>query len=265
MARYVEIADDLVGRVASGEFAAGRVLPSEADLGAAYDVSRVTVRKALERLRGSGLVDSRQGFGWFVAADPSRLELGRLGTLEAALAGQGRVAERRVLDFGFEEASGAVAAVLGTGPVLRVRRLNLADGVPFARVTVWVPEALARSLSKADVERETFHTLLPVELGGASQTITAAAADPDDAALLEVPVGSPVLLCIRVTRDAAGAPVLRSEHVLPGLRAEFAVDLPAATPSLAPSGLRLVADDGDDQPPRRDVSAGPASSSRRRR
>jgi GntR family transcriptional regulator len=238
--RYAEIADDLLARITAGEFSAGRVLPSEAELSAGYDVSRVTVRKALERLRGDGLVDARQGFGWFVAADPSRLELGRLGTMEAALAAQGRTAERRVLEFGYEAAAGRVLDVLGRGQVLRVRRVGLADGVPFARVTVWVPEALARSLSKADVERETFHTLLPVEVGGAVQSITAAAADARDAELLEVPVGSPVLLCERITRATDGSAVLLSEHVLPGLRAEFVVDLPAAGESLAPSGLRLV-------------------------
>lgn len=240
--RYVEIAADLEGRVTAGEFAAGRLLPSEAELSAAYDVSRVTVRKALERLRADGLVDARQGFGWFVAADPSRLELGRLGTMEAALSAQGRQTERQVLDFGYETATGRAATVLGRGQVLRVRRLNLADGVPFARVTVWVPETLARSLSKADVERETFHTLLPIELGGAVQTITAAGADARDAALLEVPPGSPVLLCERVTRSGDGRAVLLSEHVLPGLRAEFVVELPAAGPSLAPSGVRLLGD-----------------------
>jgi GntR family transcriptional regulator len=238
--RYTEIADDLESRVTAGEFGAGRVLPSESELSSGYGVSRVTVRKALERLRTDGLVDARQGFGWFVSADPSRLELGRLGTMEAALAAQGRSTERRVLDFGYEAATARVADVLGRGQILRVRRLALADGVPFARVTVWVPEALARSLSKADVERETFHTLLPVELGGAVQTITAAAAADVDAELLEVPAGSPVLLCERITRSAAGDAVLLAEHVLPGLRAEFVVDLPAVGASLAPSGLRLV-------------------------
>src|SRR4051812_42473679 len=73
--RYRTIADDLRRRVNAGEFAAGRLLPSESELREAYDASRVTIRKALEALRGEGLIDSRQGFGWF-AADPVRQSLG---------------------------------------------------------------------------------------------------------------------------------------------------------------------------------------------
>ena len=61
-----------------------------------------------------------------------------------------------------------------------------------------------------------------------------------DAALLEVPVGSPVLRCERTTSDPAGRPVLLSEHVFPAHRTEFVVDLPSAEPSIAPSGLRLL-------------------------
>ena len=99
--KYESIAADLRDRIAGGEFAAGRHLPSEAELGRAYAASRMTVRKALEALRDEGLVGSRQGFGWFVAAPPLRQSLARLGTIEAQLADSGRRSERRVLDFAF--------------------------------------------------------------------------------------------------------------------------------------------------------------------
>jgi GntR family transcriptional regulator len=238
--RYREIADELGARVVAGEFGSGRLLPSEAALSATYGASRITVRRALEELRSEGLVDSRQGFGWFVAVDPLQQSLGRLGTIEAQLAASGVETERRVLDFAFVPAPPDVAAVLGEGTVLQVRRVNLADGEPFARVTVWCPEALGAELSRADVERASFYELLPVALGGATQTIGAAAVGPEDAAVLDVPPGSPVLRCRRVTTSVDGWPVLVSEHVFPAHRTEFVVDLPASVPSMAPSGLRLV-------------------------
>lgn len=238
--RYLAIADDLRERVGRGEFAAGRLLPSESELSAAYDASRVTVRKALEALRDEGLVDARQGFGWFVAADPLRQSLGRLGTIESQLAASGVAPERRVLDFEFVKAPKWVADELGPGKVLRVRRINLADGEPFARVTVWCPEHLGSSLSRDEVERSPFYELLPMELGGATQTIGAAAAADDDADVLQIPVGSPVLVCRRTTLSAAGEPVLLSEHVFPAHRTEFVVDLPRSERSIAPTGMRLV-------------------------
>ena len=238
--RYRKIAADLRERVEAGEFAAGRTLPSESELSASYEASRVTIRKALEVLREEGLVDARQGFGWFASVDPLRQSLGRLGTIEAQLTASGVDSARRILDFGFVSAPPRAREVLGSATVLEVRRLNLADGEPFARVTVWCPEDLGAQLSRADVERAPFYELLSEPLGGAIQTIGASVADPVDAGLLEVPLGSPVLRCERITSTPAGRPVLLSEHVFPAHRTEFVVELPMAERSIAPTGLRLV-------------------------
>ena len=130
--------------------------------------------------------------------------------------------------------------MLGVDQVLRVKRLNLADGEPFAVVTVWCPAELGRRLSRADVEQRPFYELLAIPLRGATQTIGADAAAPADAALLGVPVGAPLLRCQRVTTDTTGRPVLMSEHLFPAHRTEFVVELPLAEPSLTPAGLRLV-------------------------
>ncbi len=238
--RYRAIADDLRQRVAAGEFAAGRLLPSESELSGSYAASRITVRKALELLREEGLVDARQGFGWFAAVDPLRQSLGRLGTIEGQLADSGVRSDRQILAFGFVSAPARAREVLGTTSVLEVRRLNLADGEPFARVTVWCPDDLGAHLSRDDVERAPFYELLDVPLGGAVQTIGAALVSAADAELLEVPAGSPVLRCERITSTPDGRPVLLSEHIFPAHRTEFVVDLPLSEPSIAPSGLRLV-------------------------
>jgi GntR family transcriptional regulator len=238
--RYRAIADELRGRVESGELGAGRLLPSESELSGAYGVSRVTVRKALDLLRDEGLIDARQGFGWFVATDPVRQALGRLGTIEEQLEQLGVGSERRVVGFRFVAAPARVRQVLSADAVLEVRRVNLADGQPFARVTVWCPEELGARLSHADVEKVPFYELIGVAIGGATQTIGAAAAHAVDAELLAVPVGSPVLRCERVTRDVDDTPVLVSEHIFPAHRTEFVVDLPRFEPSMGPSGLRLV-------------------------
>jgi GntR family transcriptional regulator len=238
--RYQQIAGELRGRVLAGQFAAGRMLPSESELSAEFSASRVTVRRALEVLRDEGLVDARQGFGWFVAGDPLRQPLGRLATIEEQMAESGVVSERRILEFAFERAPKFVTRVLNTAQVLRVKRLNMADGEPFAIVTVWCPADLGQHLSRRDVEQSPFYELLEIPLQGATQTIGADAATDDDAKLLQVPVGSPVLRCERVTSDASGRAVLLSRHVFPGHRTEFVVDLPQAAPSIAPTGLRLI-------------------------
>lgn len=239
--RYQQIADELRRR--AGAAAPGAVLPSEAELSAEFKASRVTVRRALELVRDEGLIAARQGFGWFVATEPVRQRLERLGTIESHVETSGRAATRRVIEFAFEAPPPRVAEVLGDGSVLRVKRVNLADGEPFAVVTVWCPATLGQRLSMDDVERHPFYELIDVRLRGARQTIGADSAESPDAELLGVPVGTPLLRCRRVTTDVDGNPVLMSEHLFPAHRTEFVVDLPNDEPSVTPTGLRLV-DDG---------------------
>ena len=246
--RYHQIADDLRGQIASGRYASGQVLPSEATLRSDHGASRVTIRKALEVLRSEGLVESRQGFGWLVSAETLPQPLAGLVTIEQQLASSGRVSERRILDFRFVDAPDIVAADLGQ-TVLEVRRLNLADGTPFARVTVWCREDLAAPLSKAAVEKASFLELLDERPGGARQTIGAATLSTADAELLDVPYGSAALIVRRVTHSLGGEPIMVSEHVFPGHVTEFVAELPWVEPheAASPSGVRLVDEEVGDE------------------
>ena len=237
--RYQEIADELRRRVRSAS--AGSVLPSESELSTEFAASRVTVRRALETIRDEGLIAARQGFGWFVATEPVRQRLETLGTIEAQLEESGKHAERKVAGVRVRRRRHPTSATCSTPTrCCASKRVNLADGEPFAVVTVWCPAALGRRLSRDDVERKPFYELLDVELRGATQTIGADSAEPPDAALLGVQVGTPVLRCRRVTTDLTGRPILVSEHLFPAHRTEFVVDIPLAEPSISPTGLRLV-------------------------
>ncbi len=236
--RYQEIADELRARARTS--APGSLLPSESELSAEFAASRVTIRRALELVRDDGLIAARQGFGWFISTEPVRQSLERLGTIESQLETSGRDATRQVIEFSFESPPPHVKKLLGCTKVLRVKRVNLADGEPFAVVTVWCPASIGQKLSMDDVERTPFYELLDIELRGATQTIGADSADARLAELLAVPIGAPLLKCQRVTTDLAGHPVLVSEHHFPAHRTEFVVELPHDEPSITPAGLRLV-------------------------
>lgn len=239
--RYHEIAATLRHDVQSGVIQRGQRLPSEAALCDRFGVSRVTVRRALELLKAEGLAESRRGFGWMTTVEPFRAGLASLSTIERQLLAAGARSERRVIAFGFTAASGQARELFGETQVLEVTRLHLADGEPFARVTVWCPDRIGARLSRADVEAASFLDQLSIEVGGAVQTIGAAACDERDAELLDVPVDAPILLVRRVTSALSGEPLLVSEHAFPGHRMQFVVELPADDGTLPP-GFRLLTD-----------------------
>jgi GntR family transcriptional regulator len=238
--RYLAVHQSLRELLSSNEYSTGALLPSESDLAFRYGTSRVTLRKALAKLKDEGLIDSRQGFGWFAVTVPLRQSLDALRTIETEITAGGRRARRQLLAFSLRAAPPRVAEILAVDQVLEIVRLNLADEEPLGRNSAWVPAALAADISLADIEKHSLHDLLPVHLARATQVITAVAATAEDASLLNVPTNSPLLRSERTTYDAGGTAVLVSEAVYNPLRTEFMVELPEASPET--TGLRLVSE-----------------------
>ena len=146
------------------------------------------MRRALELVREDGLIAARQGFGWFVATEPVRQRPASPRHDRDQVEGGGRLAERKVEEFAFETPPERVRKLLGVDQVLRVKRVNLADGEPFAVVTVWCPAELGANLSRDDVERRPFYELLrPAARRHADDR--GRLVEPADARLLGVPLG----------------------------------------------------------------------------
>jgi len=187
--RFRQIADDLRERVALGEFGDQGTLDSESALCARYAVSRVTVRRALESLREQGLVQSRQGSGWFATGGSfhQTLALGTFRHAGSAVAASGKVMTRRVVQFGYRRASPALASTLAIAG--RVSRADAADP------GIW-----------ASLQRDG-HRVASVR-----QAITAGIASAEDAELLDVAVGAPLLLVRRLALDEVKAPLALSDH-----------------------------------------------------
>src|SRR6478609_8973877 len=201
-ARFREIADDLRERIALGDIGGSGALDSEAALGQRYGASRMTVRKALELLRDQGLVDSRQGSGWFVSGGSfhQRLALGTFRHAESAIADTGATVQREVIGFVWEPATTSVAALLGVAPataVLHCTTVRCVDGVPLDSATEYVAGAGAQVISRADAASPgVWHTLARsgIEIGSVRQTIAAGVAGTDDQLQLGSPPGTPLLL-----------------------------------------------------------------------
>ena len=224
--RFRQIADDLRERVAIGEFGDQGTLDSESALYARYAVSRVTVRRALETLRDQGLVESRQGSGWFATGGSfhQKLALGTFRHAGSAVAEAGGAMARRVVEFGYRQASPALASTLGLvaagaaadeADALHSRSVRTVDGVPLDLIAEWVPAAIAGRVSRADATDPGIWASLQRDghrVASVRQSITAGIASADDAALLDVAVGAPLLLVRRLALDEDKAPLALSDH-----------------------------------------------------
>src|SRR4029450_8422968 len=96
--------------VSGGEIGPGRLLPSESELAKGHRASRVTIRKALAQLKHDGIVDSRQGFGWYVVGAPLRQSLRDMTTIERQIRDAGRGASRALARFALKHTPATLRA-----------------------------------------------------------------------------------------------------------------------------------------------------------
>ena len=225
--QYRQIEQSLRERIAT--LRPGERLPSDADLCAEFGVSRMTARNAMERLAADGLIRREPGRGSFVATPPTHRRTNRLMTFTQEMRRAGRIPSSSILTQAIRPSSTAEAANLGIPihqPVVHLRRLRLADGEPIALETTVLIGACADAVMTADLTQESLHETLGragIVLSRGSGTIVAAAASAEEARLLGIRTGDPLLVERRVIRDAHGRRTESTESAYPADR--YALDV----------------------------------------
>ena len=227
---YLRVQEQIKAAIGAGNLKPTEALPGERDIAEAFNVSRVTVRKAISGLVEKGLLTQRQGSGTFVAAPPQRVEqpLSRLTSFTEDMRLRGLDASVRWLARSVTLASPDEAMRLSLSPsdtVSRLRRLRLANNVPMAIESATVP---TRFLADPNlVEASLYDALklngaLPVR---ALQRLRAANLSPDDAALLDVSPGAAALAIDRISYLDNGTPVEFTQSFYRGDAYDFIAEL----------------------------------------
>jgi GntR family transcriptional regulator len=211
---YHQLLGVLRGRIESGEIGIGDRLPSEADLVSDFGVSRTTARRALDELRRQGLVRREPGRGTFLASPRLRSNLAYLHSFSEEIESRGYTPGARLVEQEERVAGEEVAARLEVEvgeEVLYVRRLRLADERPIFVCDSYLPVTRFPALKDADYGSVSLSRLFGERTGRmiehSRQWIGAATATPDMAALLEIPVGVPVLKVSRITFVTGDEPI----------------------------------------------------------
>lgn len=197
--------------ITRGVHGVGAALPGEQKLAAALDVSRVTVRRALDALERDGLIERRAGSGTTVCAPRVQPAMAAdFSTLMPQLVEMGQNTTARLLSFGYGHPPANVASAMGLAAGSRVQeavRVRLIEGVAFSHLTTWVPEQIAQNYTEAELATTPLFRLLErsgVKVAAAQQTVSAALASPDIAEVLGISIGAPLLTLDRVVRDGDG-------------------------------------------------------------
>lgn len=211
------------------ESSPGSPAPSERELVRRFGVARMTVRQALDALVTDGLLERIPGKGTFVAKPRSRVGLLTSYTQEMAL--RGMHADGQTLIARLEQAGPGVARALDIpegDSVVHWKRLRRADGQPMSIEDAYINENLVPGLLQPGMPISLYDALALRGLRPtwAEDSIKADLASAEEAALLEVSAGDPILRMAR--RALAGnAPVVVSRSAFRSDRFTLWVQLAA--------------------------------------
>jgi GntR family transcriptional regulator len=221
---YLKLKRSIENAVQRGVIKPGDALPSERDIAARADISRVTVRKAVQDLVRAGVLIQRHGSGTFVARPVERVEqsLSLLTSFTEDMARRGMSLTSEWLERGTYAPSPDEMMVLGLSSketVSRVSRLRIADGTPLAIERAALPVSVLPDPLVIGSEKTGNRPVRAV------QRISAANLGTADARLLQVPAGAAGLHIERISYLATGKAVEFTRSIYRGDAYDFVAEL----------------------------------------
>ena len=199
---YQQIKKTIQRRIESGDWVAGQKLPSENDLVAALDVSRMTINRALRELTQQGLIKRVHGLGSFVAEAPRHASLIELQDIALEIVQDGKRHSSQVLDLEAVSASPDVAAQMelpAGSQIYYLHAVHHQDGQPIQLESRYVNPAAMPGFIAQDFTRMTATAYLLQQFKPDEMEHRVRAVIPDQAVreLLALQIGEP---CLQLTR-----------------------------------------------------------------
>lgn len=223
--------------VEQGWLQPGAQLPRERELAEALGVSLAPVRQAMADLTKEGYVERTRGKGTFIRDRKLVEKIQILGSFHESVRRQGLNATVKVLSSEFAEPPPVVAAALALRGLEAwcLRRLAVLDGDPLALLTAWLPPRYARGVSDQDLGTGSLYEALAqvhgVEMTSADNIVEVDRAGLEQAELLGLAPGSPVLRVIGITRNQRDRPVEYSDVLYRPERFRFAIESRRSIPA----------------------------------
>ena len=198
---YLQISDYIRADIESGKLAPGDRVLSEREIMDSFEVSRNTALQAIDELQRNGLVSRIQGKGTFVTEHKVSYGLQRLSSFTEEMQRKGVTPSAKVLSLRLEHPTQLLCNRLKLHEedwAFRLERLRLGDGQPMAHQVSYIPAYLVQGLDQYDFSTQSLFEVLEqnfnLRLSWQEQIISPVIARSDEAELLSIPLGMPLLV-----------------------------------------------------------------------
>lgn len=212
---YYQLEEIIKDLIEKGELKPGDSLPAEREYAEQFQISRMTVRQALNELVNDGYLYRVKGKGTFVAERKPKIEqaLQGLTSFTEDMKARGMKPGSQLLQFEIIQATSLIANQLGIqeyGPVYEMKRIRLADNEPMALETNYISTNFIKGLTEKIVNQSLYSYIekqLNLKIDYASQVIESSVANELEAEYLNILPGAPIMLIQRNTFLKDGTPV----------------------------------------------------------
>jgi GntR family transcriptional regulator len=228
--REIDLEERLVERIATGQWRAGDRLPDERALAREYDAGRHVVKEAVGSLIRRGLLRRDDHRGLFVARPKVVHDLRQVTGFSDQMDAEGLPAGARLLNVMVLVAPPRVAAALGLDDgarAVKIERVRYAARVAMTLEETWLPDGLFPDLSELGLTGSIYALMRDCYGRGpvrAVERLEAVPARANEAKLLHIPAGAPLMLVERTAYDDDGVPVEFARDRHRGDRATFVVE-----------------------------------------
>ena len=195
------------------------IIPAEGKLEKKYEVSRITVRKAIEELEKDNIVIKKQGKGTYVQEQKVLYDANSIGSLTQRLSKQKHLLTTKSISFEIieKEEEHFVKDMLHCDKLLCIRRTRLLDEVPFALMINYFDVNTVPDIDKK-LNLESLYAFLKeeynIEFYNAEEIVEAKAANTSESEKLNIEEGSPLLSLKRLSYDKNNNPIEYSNLVI---------------------------------------------------
>ncbi|CRK81451.1 GntR family transcriptional regulator [Neobacillus massiliamazoniensis] len=209
---YYQLEAYIKQQIESGDLKEDDAIPSEREFAEKFQISRMTVRQAINNLVLEGYLYRQKGRGTFVNKKKVEQELQGMTSFTEDMVSRGMTPSSKLLSFDRIPADSKIAEELfiaENDSVYKIKRIRLADGAPMALETAYIPVRIVPGLTEENSNQSLYRYIeenLSLSISEARQEIEASIAGVKEAEDLAIEEGAPILFIVRTSYLGDGTP-----------------------------------------------------------